>query len=79
MYVRVCTKLQMTSLEGASKLQTPGNKSQLKPDCSAGEKDVFREIPLRYAGKYYEIITKLYNCRNYSIIFCHSSVSTLSY
>jgi hypothetical protein len=46
----------MTAVEGASKLLSSEEKSQMKASSSAestaGERDVFREIPLRYAGKY---------------------------
>ena len=45
----------MTAVEGASKLLSSEGKSQMKAsslaESTAGERDVFREIPLRYAGK----------------------------
>ncbi len=45
----------MTAVEGASKLLSSEEKSEMKASSSAestaGERDIFREIPLRYAGK----------------------------
>ena len=43
---------KMTSVDSTAKLTPPGSKSPMKTECNAGEKDVFREIPLRYTGKY---------------------------
>ena len=49
----------MTAIEGTSKLLASGSKSHnQKAESNAGEKDIFREIPLRYAGKYSQL-TKL--------------------
>ena len=42
----------------ANLLRTPESKSQMKTECNSGERDMFREIPLRYAGE----------CNNYSDI-----------
>ena len=45
----------MTAIEGTSKLLASGSKSHMKAESNAGEKDIFREIPLRYAGKYNQL------------------------
>ena len=42
----------MSSATGTANLLTPENKSQMKAESNAGERDIFREIPLRYAGEY---------------------------
>ena len=42
----------MTAIEGASKLlSSEGKSGRMKAESTAAERDVFREIPLRYAGK----------------------------
>lgn len=41
----------MTAVDGASKLLSSEGRSQLRTESAAGERDAFREIPLRYAGK----------------------------
>ena len=37
-------------MTGIPKLQTTEGKSHVDTDSNAEEKDIFREIPLRYAG-----------------------------
>ena len=45
-------RLAMTAIEGASKLlSSEGKSGRMKAESTAAERDVFREIPLRYAGK----------------------------
>ena len=52
----------MTAIEELSKLLSPGGKSQMKKESTAGERDIFREIPLRYAGKWCKNCNWLFFC-----------------